>query len=179
MPVLTRTKSSSRGIAGELDEFFGRSQPRVLVAVDQFDESATAVHLAVARAFESGARIFVVHVLERMFYGRCSYDLESPAEAWALVDDAVSAIRRMDIEASGHVARALVGQAADAIIAEAAKVGAAEIVIGCVRHRTLLGRRTRERLLRRSPIPVLVAPRLVRPPSSSPGLEAARRRRAA
>jgi nucleotide-binding universal stress UspA family protein len=137
----------------------GSSSPAVLVAVDGLDRQHSAVKFAAALARERSARVCVVHVREREFFGRASFDLETAEEARLLVDDAVSELEQEGVEASGYVVRALVGQVGEVILDEAAKVGAEEIVLGAKRFGGLLSRRTRERLLRRSSLPVLVAPR--------------------
>jgi nucleotide-binding universal stress UspA family protein len=164
MFMRTATAPSMRS-ADEIGEPVGRSLKRVLVAVDRFDTQSSAVNLAAALATEHGAQIFVVHVREHEHFGRASFDLETPDEANYVLDAAVSDLRRKGVEASGRVVRALVGQTAAAILLEAANVGADEIVIGSKRSGSLFGRRTRERLLRRSTLPILVAPR----PGGQPG----------
>ncbi|HXY45372.1 MAG TPA: universal stress protein [Acidimicrobiales bacterium] len=145
--------------ADEVFEPVGRSLRRVLVAVDRFDTQHTAVKLAISLAREHGAEVHVVHVNERQIFGRAAFELETPEEGRQLVEEAVSEIRREGLQADGRVVRGLVGQIAAVIIAEASNVGADEIIIGAKRSDSLFGRRTRERLLRHSSLPVVVAPR--------------------
>jgi nucleotide-binding universal stress UspA family protein len=157
MFMRTDTSSSMRS-AEEITEPVQASK-RVLVAIDRLDAQNSALSLGAALGRERDAQVCVVHVREHEHFGRASFDLETPEEASQLVDDAVAELRRQGVEASGRVVRALVGQAADAILVEASNVGAGEIIIGARRYGSIFGRRTRERLLRRSALPILVAPR--------------------
>ena len=167
--MFMRTASAqSMRSADEIAESADRSCKRVLVAVDRFDDQGSAVKLGASIARERSAQVVVVHVRERQNLGRGSFDFETPEQARQLVDAAVSELRQQGVEASGRVVRALVGQVARAILDEAADVGADEIVIGAKGSGGFFGRRTRERLLRRSSLPILVAPR----PSEQPGREA-------
>jgi len=140
-------------------ESAGHAWPTVLLAVGRSDEQNPAVKLGTAVARDRGARVRVVHATERQVYGRGSFDLESPEEARQLVESVLCEVRREGVEASGHVVRTLVGHVPEAILSEAADVGADEIVVGAKRHGGLFRRGTAERLLRRSWVPVLVAPR--------------------
>ncbi|MFZ0172382.1 MAG: universal stress protein [Acidimicrobiales bacterium] len=153
------TTAPSMQFADETVEPVGRSLKRVLVAVDRFDTQGSAAKLGAALAREHDAEVRVVHVTERQVSGRARFELETPEEARQLVEDAVSEIKRQGVEASGHVVRAILGHAAQAILAEAANFGADEIVIGAKRSGSIFGRRTRERLFRHSSLPVVVAPR--------------------
>jgi nucleotide-binding universal stress UspA family protein len=130
----------------------------VLVAIGRSDDQK-AVKLGVAVARDQGARVCVFHATERQVYGRGSFDLETPEEARQLVESALSEIRHEGVEASGHVVRTLIGHVPEAILQEAADVGAGEIIVGAKRCGGFFRRGTAERLLRRTWLPVLVAPR--------------------
>jgi nucleotide-binding universal stress UspA family protein len=132
---------------------------KILVAVDQFDADLSAVKLAADIGARSGAAIRVLHVREREVYFPRTFILETPAEAQSLVDLAVGDLRRAGLEADGTVGTALVDRTWLAILQEAASFGANAIVIGSPTRRRIFGSRTREHLLRKSSIPVLVAPK--------------------
>jgi len=163
----------------ETTEPIDRSSRPVLIAIGSFDEGHSAVKFGAAIARERGARACVLHVRERQILGRAAFDMETADEGVRLVEDAVSELEREGVEASGSVGRVIVGKVAEAILDQAASVGANEIVLGAKRSGGLVSRRTRERLLRRSSLPVLVAPA----PSEGPrrgalGAELGRRRAA-
>jgi len=138
----------------------GSPSAGVLIALDGFDTQHAAVKFGTDLARETGAPVWVVHVREREVFGRARFYLETEEEARQLVDEAVAEIRKEGVRADGYVVEAVVGRTADALIDAAGQVGAGRIVIGAKRSGGILGRRTRERLLRRSALPVLVAPRV-------------------
>jgi nucleotide-binding universal stress UspA family protein len=171
--------SPSTRSVDETTEPIGPSSRPVLVAVGNFDEAHSAVKLGAALARERGTRAYVVHVTEREFFGRGGFDVETASEARRLVAGAVSDLEREGVEASGAVVRVIAGKVAEAILEQAANVGANEIVLGAKRSGGIFSRRTRERLLRRSSLPVLVAPALREGPGRGAlGTELGRRRAA-
>jgi nucleotide-binding universal stress UspA family protein len=179
-PTAPRTAASpSMRFIDETTDPLGGSSGPVLVAVGSFDEPHSATKFGAALARERGARVCVVHVTEREFFGRATFDVETASEARRLLEEAVSDLEREGVEASGSVVRAIAGKVAEAILDQAANVGAGEIVLGAKRSGGIFGRRTRERLLRRSSVPVLVAPALSDGPSRGAlGTELGRRRAA-
>jgi len=141
--------------AAEAVPVFGK----ILVAVDQFDTDKSAVKFAGVMGARSGASLRVLHVREREHYGRRTFALETPDEARELVGEAVGDLRRSGLEAEATVKTGWVGRTWQVIVDEAANWGADVIVIGTPGPRRLFGRRTRELLMRKSPVPVLVAPK--------------------
>lgn len=130
---------------------------RVLVAVEDLSQVKQAVELA-RQAGASQAR--VLHLSLREIAGGRRFSLETGAEASRVVEATVLELRIAGIETSGVIRYALVGKAAEAIVAEATEWGADLIVLGFPRCSEfairLLGSVTL-RVLRHAPCPVLVA----------------------
>jgi len=130
---------------------------RVLVSVEDLSQVNDAVELA-RQAGASQAR--VLHLSLREIAGGRRFSLETEAEASRVVEATVLELRMAGVETSGVSRYALVGKAAEAIVAEAAEWGAGLIVLGSPRRSEfaarLLGSVT-HRVLRRAPCPVLVA----------------------
>ena len=153
--TITRPETLDSDGTGASAPVFGR----IVVAVDQFDADLSAVKLATALGLKSGAKMRVVHVREREVYAPRTFILETMDEAKDLVDRAATELRQVGLEVDGVITSAWVGKTSQAILAAADDFGADAIVIGRPRARRVFGRRTRERLLRSSSVPVLVAPR--------------------
>ncbi len=130
---------------------------RIVVAVDRSDPDMSAVRFAASLCTGSDTAVLVVHVREQELYSR-PFVLETDGEAWTLVAAGVERLHRRGIPARGVVTLAWVGAVSQAIVGAATAFGAEAIVIGSAGPRRLFGRRTRERLLRASPVPVLVPP---------------------
>lgn len=133
---------------------------RLLLAMDQFDSGQTALALAGGLATRSGASIVVLHVRERSPYMQVP-PLETLAEARSLVDNAVTTLVRTGIDS--HCVLGSAGQhlVARAIVEEAAAWDCDAIILGSTRlrgFRRIGGAGVRERVVRNSPLPVLVAP---------------------
>jgi nucleotide-binding universal stress UspA family protein len=150
--------TTSQQLVQETAEEADRPLTTLLVAVGSSPDRSPAVKLGAALAREHGARVHVVHVREHQVYGCAVVGFESSEDAHRLVDKAVSEIRGEGIEATGRVVRTIVGHVPNAILSEADDVGADEIIIDSQRAGALLRRRTTQRLLRRSWLPVVVAP---------------------
>jgi nucleotide-binding universal stress UspA family protein len=141
------------------DALGGPTFRRILVAVDQFDVDKSAVQLAAAIGGRSGATVKVLHVRESEFFGRATFAIETRDEAWAVVDRAVNDLRRSGLDAEGSLTSAWVDRTWQAILAEATDWKADAIVIGTPRKKLLFGHHTHDRLVRKSRLPVLVAPK--------------------
>ena len=137
---------------------------RLLLAMDQFDSGQAALALAMGLASSSGAGIVVLHVRERSPYMQVP-PLETMAEAQNLVDDAVGTLARAGVDARGVVCSAGQHQLARRLVEEAAAWGCDAIVLGSNRLRgvhRVNGAGVRDRVVRTSPLPVLVAPASLR-----------------
>jgi nucleotide-binding universal stress UspA family protein len=130
---------------------------RVLIAVADASQVGPVVELA-RRAGVSEAR--VLHLNLRESYGGRRFPLETDAAASYAAEAAVFELRMAGMAASGQVRHALIGQAAEAITAEAAEWGADLIILGPSRRgelaTRLLGSVTLG-VLQHAPCPVLVA----------------------
>jgi nucleotide-binding universal stress UspA family protein len=133
---------------------------RLLCAIDQFESGQAAVGFATGLAEAYGTEVRVFHVRELSKWARV-VPLESPAEADLLVDEAVFSLRFAGVGAQGRALSALEDHVAERIVEESLFWGCDAVVIGSRRLRglgRLSGRGVRERLLRASALPVLVAP---------------------
>lgn len=137
---------------------------RIVVGVKGLEKDHAVLEFVTALASESGSGVLVVHVRER----RCSKAgpcyAETMDEASCLVEEAVFGLRMAGIGASGTVTRSLDGRAAESILEQAQACAADAIVLGWHERRglrRLLRTGDRERLLRHSKLPVILAP--VRP----------------
>ncbi|HXF72562.1 MAG TPA: universal stress protein [Actinomycetota bacterium] len=97
---------------------------RVLVAVDGSEPSRRAAEAAAELAAKVGAEVAVLHVLET------DVDVETPAEAAALVEATVASFRDRGVRAEGEVARARIGQVPRVVVETARRRGADAIVMG-------------------------------------------------
>jgi len=130
---------------------------RVLVPVEDETQAVHAAELA-RRAGASEAR--VLHLNLREIIGGRRFDLESESAASSVVEATVFELRMAGIGTSGQVRHALVGRAAEAIVAEANEWGADLIVLGFPRRSLfatrLFGSVTLQ-VLQHAPCPVLLA----------------------
>ena len=133
---------------------------RVFMAIDQRESRHSVVEFTAHLADRAGTAVRVFHGIE--FVGRgCTAPLESRDEAELVVDESVFDLRMRGIGAAGQVRSCFSGDIGKIILTEAARWHADVIVVG-----GRLGRRrgrvfrhgVRERVLRRSPVPVMVAP---------------------
>ena len=133
---------------------------RLLCAIDQFESGQTALDFVAGVASASDASVRVLHVREVPKMAR-ALPLESPAEAEDLVRDAVQALQRLGVAAEGRSCSALQERVAQQVVKEAQLWECQAIVLGSRRLHgvsRLSGRGVRERTLRLSSLPVLVAP---------------------
>jgi len=133
---------------------------RLLLAVDQSEAGQAALSLAVGLTEPGRSSVVVLHVRERPSSLRVP-PLESMDEASALADEAVATLNRHGTTAWAVVRSAGQHRVADVIASEARAWSCDAIVLGSTRLRglhRLNGSGIRERLVRRSALPVLLAP---------------------
>jgi nucleotide-binding universal stress UspA family protein len=130
---------------------------RALIAVADADQVGPVVELA-RRAGVGEAR--VLHLNLRESYGGRRFPLETDAAASYAAEAAVFELRMAGMAAYGQVRHALVGKAAEEIVAEATEWGADLIILGPSRRgqlaTRLLGSATLH-VLQHASCPVLVA----------------------
>jgi nucleotide-binding universal stress UspA family protein len=132
---------------------------RILLALDSSDSGPVAVSFTMALASEATV-VRVLHINEFLVGGR-GMTLETCAESGVLLDEALLQLRSCGLTATGAVVTGTCSSVADCIVAEAGRWAADAIVLGSARRRGL--RRiacqgVRERVVRASCLPVLVAP---------------------
>jgi len=133
---------------------------RLLCAIDQFESGGSALDFVAGVAAPSGASVRVLHVREVPRMARV-LPLESPIEAEDLVRHAVQSLGVLGVAAEGRSCSVLQEHVARRIVDEAVHWECQAIVLGSRRVRgiaRLSGRGVRERILRLSALPVLVAP---------------------
>jgi len=153
----------------------------LLFAVDQFESGQTALGFVAGVASANDASVSVLHIRELSR----AIPLETPAEAEDLVRDVVCSLQSLGVAAEGRSSSVHQDHVARRIVKEASLWECQAIVLGSRRLQgisRLSGRGVRERVLRLSPLPVLVAPsalsnQIFWPPRFRPltGPEAARR----
>jgi nucleotide-binding universal stress UspA family protein len=132
-----------------------RKSRRVVAAIAAFQPYSCAMSLAASL----GTEILVFHVLECHPGG--AFPLQTAEEARRLVRGAAFEVQLNGASATGAIVAASVNGVASQIAHAAAQWGAEVIVLGSRRHkgiRRLTGRGVRDQLLRRSNLPVVVAP---------------------
>lgn len=133
---------------------------RLLCAIDQFESGQSALDLAADMAQMNDASLRVLHIREISRMGRV-LPLETPIDAEDLVRGAVLSLGQRGVAAEGRAFSALEDKVAQRIINEALHWDCQAIVLGSRRVRgiaRLSGRGVRERILRGSSLPVIVAP---------------------
>jgi nucleotide-binding universal stress UspA family protein len=132
---------------------------RLLVAVDQREGRISLIEYAAQLAVACDAFVRVLHVTE--FVGRgCRAPLESLGEAERVAEQAVFELRMAGVRSDGLTRSALKTPVSSVIVEEARSWECDLTVVGT--HRRGIGGRfgggVRERVIRDSSIPVLVAP---------------------
>jgi nucleotide-binding universal stress UspA family protein len=133
---------------------------RVLCGIDQFESGQSALDFAVGVASSNDASVRVFHIRELSRMARVM-PLETPADADELVREAVHSLGTFGVAAEGRFVSTLEDQVARRIVDEALYWECQAIILGSRRVRgiaRLSGRGVRERVLRLSTLPVLVAP---------------------
>ena len=139
---------------------------RFLVAVDRLDPGGVLIEYATQLAQLASGNVGVLHCIE--FIGRgCAAPLESRAEANLLVEDAVFRLRMAGVGSEGAIRSALRKNVATLIVEASEQWNADAIIVGSQHRRglgRLIGHGVREKVAKKSQMPVLVAPA-----SSHPG----------
>jgi nucleotide-binding universal stress UspA family protein len=133
---------------------------RLLYAIDQFESGQTALDFVADVASANDASVRVLHIREVPRMARV-LPLESPAEAEELVRQAVLLLQILGVAAEGRSCSVLQEHVARRIVKEAQLWQCQAIVLGSRRLHgisRLSSRGVRERILRMSSLPVLVAP---------------------
>ena len=112
---------------------------KLLLAVDQSENSRKAVPAAVELARAGGGAVHVVHVREVFYPVPPTVVGDSPEEAQQLVDEVVAELERAGVKAEGSVQSSTGGSPAGAILERARELGAGMIVVGSHGHSTLGG----------------------------------------
>jgi nucleotide-binding universal stress UspA family protein len=133
---------------------------RLLLAVDGSPSSEVAISFAASLAEPGAGSVHVVHVNEYVVGGR-GVTLSTSREAVDLVADAVRQLQSAGLRADGSVCVGSYREVATRIVEAASRRSADGILLGS-RRRRRLGRlpspRVRERTLRLTSLPVVVAP---------------------
>jgi len=132
----------------------------LLLAIDQFDSGQAALDFTTGIAAGSGADVRVFHARELSKFARVP-PLETVADAQLLVDEAVCHLGVANVVAVGRTCSIREEHVADRIVEEARRWRCDAIVLGSRRLRgvsRLSGWGVRERVLRASPLPMMVAP---------------------
>lgn len=132
---------------------------RILLALDSGDTGSLATSFTMALAKKFDAAVHVVHVHQHLF-GGSGLTSESPAEAADIVAEALRGMHAAGIEATGATYRTSILDVPAAICDLADQDRADAIIVGSRRRRfgSGLRRSTRERIARRTSLPVLTAP---------------------
>lgn len=110
---------------------------RILVAVDPSPARHTAVRLVGELAQLHGAEVRVIHVAAQAASVAAIVPLEDDAEAKAVLDEAVAALREQGVTVEGTLAKGLTTQIAEAISETAAEFGA-DLIVLSPHHRNAL-----------------------------------------
>ena len=133
---------------------------RLLLAIDQFEAGDAAIDFTIGHAAQCGADVVVLHVRELPPTLRVP-PLESAGAARDLVELTVLRMRDAGVAATGLVVSAREDTVAGRIVEVAVDERCTGIVLGSCRLRglrRLAGTRVRERVVRTSHLPVIVAP---------------------
>lgn len=145
---------------------------RILLALDSGSSGPVATSLTVALARSSNAAVQVVHVNEYLA-GRRGMTCESQADAVSVVAAAMAELEEAGLATAGVTYRTATFDVPAAICDLAVQCRADVIVLGSRRRRfgSLLRRSMRDRVARRTQLPVLVAPAPLRVARTGRALE--------
>jgi nucleotide-binding universal stress UspA family protein len=132
----------------------------MLFALDQYESGQVALDFVAELAIANSASVRVLHIREFSHMARV-VPLETKQDADSLVADAVFRLRMLGIGASGRARAALRDRVAERILEESLFHDCSTIVLGSRRLRgcaRLSAQGTRERLLRLSELPIVIAP---------------------
>ena len=132
---------------------------RILLALDAGDTGPVATSFTIALARSSGAAVQVVHVNEYLAGGR-GVACESEVDAVSVVARAMQDMEEAGVHAAGATYRTATFDVPAAICDLAEQCRADVIVLGSRRRRlrSLVRRSMRDRITRRTQLPVVVAP---------------------
>lgn len=132
---------------------------RILLALDAGEAGSVATSFTIALARTGRPVVHVVHVNEHLF-GRRGLMSDSPAEAADVVACALKDLHAAGVTATGVTYRTSGFDVPAAICDLAECVRADVVVLGSRRGRlpSFLRRSTRDRIARRTPLPVITAP---------------------
>ncbi|MEU9554206.1 universal stress protein [Streptomyces fumanus] len=134
---------------------------RILVAVDPSPARHSAVRLAGEMARPTGAKVRVLHIAASAATLAAVVPLEDDAEAKAVVDEALAALREAGVEAEGTVTTTLTTQIATTIAAAAEEFDA-DLLVLSPHHRgslkAFINPRVSDAVAHASRIAVLLAP---------------------
>jgi len=135
---------------------------RVLVAIDDFDQSQAVLGLVKEVAAEGVTEVRALHLRLREVSGYQWYSRETRDQASFVAEAATFELRMAGLAVGGSVRYAAVDRVAQAILAEAKAFDAQLIVLGRPRRGEVLARlfgSVTHRVIQRSRCPVIVAPR--------------------
>ena len=135
---------------------------RILVAIDDLDESQAVLGLVKEVATEGVTEVRALHLRLREVSGYQWYSRETRDQASLVAEAATFELRMAGLATGGSVRYAAVDRVAQAILAEANDFDAQLVVLGSPRRGELLARlfgSVTHRVILRSPCPVLVASR--------------------
>ncbi|MFJ9348210.1 universal stress protein [Streptomyces sp. NPDC101237] len=134
---------------------------RILVAVDPSPARLSAVRLAGDLAKLANAEVRVVHVIASAASVAAIVPLEEDAEAQAVLDEALTALRDTGVKAEGTLLRGLTTQVA-AAISETAEEFGADLIVLSPHHRSaaqaLFDPRVSDAVAHRTHTAILLAP---------------------
>jgi nucleotide-binding universal stress UspA family protein len=134
---------------------------RILVAVDPSPARRSAVRLAGDLAKLANAEVRVVHVIASAASVAAIVPLEEDAEAQAVLDEALTALRENGVKAEGTLLRGLTTQVA-AAISETAEEFDADLIVLSPHHRSaaqaLFDPRVSDAVAHRTHTAILLAP---------------------
>lgn len=102
----------------------------ILLAVDGSKPSDRAVEVAEQLALKAGSEVVVTHVRERMANAFGFIEVETPDEAYELVDGVIRRLKDAGVSARGEIASAIHGYVPREILQMADATGASCIVMG-------------------------------------------------
>jgi len=138
---------------------------QLLLAIDETEAGQAAVDFTIGFAARSHGQVTVLHVREFSAAMRVQ-PLESMDHARSLVEESVARLNEAGVPADGIIYSAREPAVARCIVETADDRWCNGIVLGSLRLRgvhRLCGRRIREQVMRRSTLPVIVAPPALRP----------------
>jgi nucleotide-binding universal stress UspA family protein len=133
---------------------------RILLAIDQYESGLTALEFTIGLAWDTRTDVRVIHVREVSQLSTV-LSLEVPDDAETLVEKAVASLRLAGVGAEGRIRTLAEDRVAQGIVEESAHHRCDAIVLGARRLRGISrvsGRGVRERILRSTALPVIVAP---------------------